>query len=436
MTAAAAASRYAADADERELEAYFGLPREVRFCRTCTLSNQRPCSAVEYGHHIGTRKQTIAFDENGVCDACRAIAMKRGPIDWKERERRLVEVCDRHRRDDGRYDCIVPGSGGKDSFYAAHMLKYKYGMHPLTVTWAPHVYTEWGWHNLQNWIHAGFDNVLVTPNGKAHRLLTRLAIENLFHPFQPFMIGQKALAPKLSALYGVPLVFYGDNEAEDGNPIADNLTALKNWKYFTAEDQSTVYLSGVSLAELKERYGFVQNDLEPYMPADPEAMRKVGTEVHYLGYYLQWHPQTCYYYAVEHSNFRAAPERTAGTYSKYSSIDDKIDDLHYYTTFIKFGIGRATYDASQEIRHGDITREEGIALVRRYDGEFPERFFDDLLRYMSIPEHEFPIASRMLEQPIMDRDTFTALADKFRSPHLWKFENGAWALRRAIWQGS
>ena len=90
----------------------------------------------------------------------------------------------------------MPGSGGKDSFYAAHLLKYKYGMHPLTVTWAPHIYTPWGWDNMQAWIHAGFDNYLCTPNGMTHRLLTRLATENLFHPFQPFILGQKQLAPQ------------------------------------------------------------------------------------------------------------------------------------------------------------------------------------------------------------------------------------------------
>ena len=80
--------------------------------------------------------------------------------------------------------------------------------------------------------------------------------------------------------------------------------------------------------------------------------------MHYLGYYIKWHPQECYYYAVEHGGFHASPERTAGTYSKYNSIDDRIDDFHYYTTFIKFGIGRATYDAAQEARNGDITRDE------------------------------------------------------------------------------
>ena len=84
----------------------------------------------------------------------------------------------------------MPGSGGKDSFYASYILKYKYKMNPLTVTWAPHIYTDWGWHNFQAWIKSGFDNYLFTPNGKTQRLLTRLAIEKIFHPFQPFIMGQ------------------------------------------------------------------------------------------------------------------------------------------------------------------------------------------------------------------------------------------------------
>ena len=130
--------------------------------------------------------------------------------------------------------------------------------------------------------------------------------------------------------------------------------------------------------------------------------------------------------------FRPSPERTPGTYSKYNSIDDRIDDFHYYTTHTKFGIGRATYDAAQEIRNEDITREEGVALVKKYDGEFPERFAEEIFRYLSIPEKEFPIASRMFEQPIMDRDYFMTLADHFRSPHLWKKENGTWKLRHTV----
>ena len=154
--------------------------------------------------------------------------------------------------------------------------------------------------------------------------------------------------------------------------------------------------------------------------------------MHYLGYYLKWHPQACYYYAVEHGGFEASPERTPGTYSKYNSIDDRIDDLHYLTTGIKFGLGRASYDAAQEIRSGDIAREEGVALVNRFDHEYPERFIEEMFQYLSLPKNEFPEASKMFEHSIMDREYFRLLTDQFRSQHIWYVENGVWKLRQSV----
>ena len=413
-------------------ESKYGLPLRVEYCKRCVISNQRPNSAVEYNHTQSSLKATIFFDEEGVCDACRFAERKLKQIDWAERERRLIDLCNRHRKSDGSYDCIVPGSGGKDSFFASHILKSKYGMHPLTVTWAPHIYTDWGWRNFQSWIHAGHDNYLMTPNGRVHRLLTRLSTELLFHPFQAFMFGQKALAPKMALLFNIPLVFYGENEAEYGNPISDTDSAKRDWSYFTATNQDEVFLGGVNVSDLKSSFGLDQNDLQPYLPADPNRIEESAVEVHYLGYYLRWHPQSCYYYAVEHGGFEASPERTPGTYSKYNSIDDRIDDLHYYTTGVKFGLARASYDAAQEIRSGDITREEGIALVRRFDHEFPSRFQDELFEYLSLSVKEFPQLLELFEQPLMDREYFDRLANQFRSPHLWHWVNGQWKLRNPI----
>ena len=417
---------------EGELDAKYGLPSDVKFCNKCVISNQRPNSAVEFQHTKASKKKTINFDDVGVCDACRVAERKKATVDWAEREKELKELCDKHRKSDGSYDCLVPGSGGKDSFYQSHVLKYKYGMNPLTVTWAPHIYTDWGWKNFQAWLGSGFDNYLMTPNPRMHRLMTRLAVENLFHPFQPFMFGQKAYAPKMAAMFNISLVFYGENEAEYGNPMTDSNSAKRDWSYFTGDDQSNIYLGGVSVRDLQDNFGVNKIDLDPYLPINPNVIEEKNIEVHYLGYYLPWHPQGAYYYAVEHGGFQAAPERTPGTYDKYNSIDDKIDDFHYYTLFTKFGIGRATYGAAQEIRNDEISREEGVALVRKYDGEFPERFADEIFQYFSIPEKEFPIASQMFEQPIMDRDYFNSLADTFRSPHLWKLENGIWKLRHSV----
>ena len=178
-----------------------------------------------------------------------------------------------------------------------------------------------------------------------------------------------------------------------------------------------MFLGGVSIKYLKEKFNLSNADLEIFLPINESDLSETQISVHYLGYYLRWIPQEAYYYAVENTNFKARPFRTQGTYSKYNSIDDKIDDLHYYTTFIKFGLGRASYDASQEIRNGHLTRDEGIALVKKFDGEFPNKYFSEIMEYLAI-----------------DPDYFkNELTDKFRSPHLWeKSSSGVWNLKNII----
>ncbi len=426
-------TRYENEKPESPRETLYGLPSEVIFCKRCVISNQRPNSAIEYNHGTDSIKATIAFDAERVCDACRFSERKSTLIDWSEREQELFDLAARYEGSPSRYNCLVPGSGGKDSFYQAHVLKHKYGFRPLTVTWAPHIYTDWGWHNFQAWIHAGFDNILVTPNGQVHRLLTRLAVDNLFHPFQPFILGQKGMAPRLAVQLEIPLIFYGENEAEYGNPIMDAEKAVRDFQYFSAQSEENVLLSGVPLSELVGRYGIARYELQQYLPADPGTLENLDVKVHYLGYYLRWHPQAAYYYAVEHGGFRPSPERTPGTYSKYNSIDDKIDDLHYWTTYVKFGIGRATYDAAQEIRSGDITREEGAALVHRFDGEWPERFEDELMEYLSVDPRLGEGTLRQFDEAKMTKDQFLSLADKFRSPHLWRRDGSSWILRHTVW---
>lgn len=400
---------------EGKLKVMHGLPEKVVFCKRCVMSNQRPSSSVEFRHTAGKKHKTLHIDKDGVCDACR-VAEQKEQIDWKKREDELLRLLDKHRRNDGHYDCIVPGSGGKDSVYASHLLKYKYGMHPLTVTWPPLMYTEYGYQNFRNWLDiGGFDNITFNRNGRVMKLLTRLSIENLLHPFQTFILGQKNLAPKIAVKYGIPLIFYGENEAEYGNPIADNMTSFRDKSFYTMNNLDEIYLGGVSIPELMKRYDLPLADLMAFLPPDYREVEKTEMEVHYLGYYIKWTPQEAYYYAVEHANFQARPFRSQGTYSKYNSIDDKIDDLHYYTMFIKFGIGRTTYDASQEIRNSHITREEGVTLVKRFDGEFPARYFNEVMDYIEVKPEKF------LE-----------LCDQFRSPHLWIKVNGEWKLGHQV----
>jgi N-acetyl sugar amidotransferase len=402
--------------DNAMSKAYFGLPDKVIFCKHCVISNQRPSSSVEFKHKHDEKKATIGFDEQGICDACRYHETKEKQISWGKREQALMKLLDQHRSNDGGYDVIVPGSGGKDSAYTSHILKYKYGMNPLTVTWAPHKYTDIGWENFENWVHlGGLDNILFTPNGKLHRYLTQQAFLNLLHPFQPFIVGQRIIGPVLAAKFGVKLVMYGENQAEYGNNPDDNYIPLMDRKFFSVGEPEKMILGGKSVEDIISEGQFKLNDFAPYIPPSADYLESKGVEVHYLGYYLKWDPQECYYYAVENTGFRANSERTEGTYSKYSSIDDRIDMYHYFTTLIKFGIGRATYDAAQEIRNGKITREEGVHLVNKYDQEFPLRYFKEFLEYIDLSEKQF----------------FETI-DRFRSPHLWDQVDGKWVLRHTV----
>jgi N-acetyl sugar amidotransferase len=414
-------------------EAYYGLPQEVVFCKQCIYSNQKPNSAAEYKHTAGVKKDTVKLSKDGICHAC-VVNNAKPQTNWLEREDELLELLDKYRRNDGSYDCLVPGSGGKDSFYTSHILKYKYGMNPLTITFAPHMYTTWGLKNFNSWLNSGFDNYLFTPNPLIHRLLTRLSLEQLLHPFQPFMMGQMLFPPKFAIQNNIELVFYGENPTEYGNQDGSQDRPTKELGYFSSENPYDVYIAGVHYDELVSEYKLNPVDLEKYCPINANQINNYKLNVQYLGYYLPWHPQEFYYYAVEKGGFIPSPERTCGTYSKYSSIDDKIDDLHYYTTFIKFGIGRTTYDASQEIRNGEIEREEGLALAKRYDGEYPERFMEEILDYLSVESDKLPVQAALFEQPKIDRQYFDDLIDSFRSPHLWKYEDSYWQLKNKAYE--
>ncbi len=399
------------------MKVLYNLPKKIIFCNKCVMSNQRPSSFPEFKHtkdRVGAKYLNID-KQTGICDACK-VAEQKKKIDWDNREKELLKLLDKHRGKYQNYDCIVPGSGGKDSVYAAHILKYKYGMSPLTITWPPILYTSYGYENYKKWIEVGgFDNLTLKPNGKVMKLLTKLSIKNLLHPFQTFVYGQKNLAPKIAKMYGIPLVFYGENEAEYGNPIAEHSKSLRADHYYSVKNFDEIYLAGQPIKQIKEENNLSDNDLSIFFPIKQDEIKKFEIEIHYLGYYLNWIPQEAYYFAVDKVGFKARPFRTQGTYSKYNSIDDKIDDLHYYTTYIKYGYGRSSHDASQEIRNNHIDREEGKSLVKKFDGEYPDKYIDDVLEYINL-----------------SKDEFNNLCDKFRSPHIWKKTSNGFLLRHTV----
>jgi len=382
---------------KRDLRSLYNLPLEVRFCRRCTISNQRP---------------RITFDSEGICSACRFQEYKRHMIDWQQRDQELQQLCDRHRKSDGSHDVIVPCSGGKDGGFVAHQLKYRYGMNPLCVTWAPLRSTEIGRQNLDAFIAAGFDHILGTPNPRVTRKLTELSFRHLGDPFQPFIYGQTNFPLQIAVNHGISMIMYGENgEVEYGGDMKNAFSPTRE-----IADHNKHYFSRMP-PEYWAEHGISFADLKAFMQPDFGAIKANQTEIHFFSYYKYWDPQENYYYCKEHTGFTPNPQRSEGTYSKYASLDDRFDGYHYYLGFIKFGIGRATSDTAHEIRDGKIDRDEGIALVRRYDGEFPERYLDEFLEYCQI-----------------SRDEFDAVIDSWRSDHIWLQASDGWELRHPIWQ--
>lgn len=383
--------------EKKNLIKLYNLPSEVKFCKKCTISNQRP---------------RITLDEKGICSACNFAEYKRTKIDWSLREKELVELCNKYRKNNGEFDVIVPCSGGKDGGFVAHQLKYKYGMNPLTVTWAPLKATDIGRKNLDSFIGSGFTNILGTPDGSVTRNLTELSFKYLGDPFQPFIYGQTNFPMQIAVNFNISLIMYGENgEVEYGGDMKNAFKPDRD-----IQDHDKHYFSGLP-PEFWTEHGVSENDIKPFMAPKYEKILKNETSIHFFGYYKFWDPQENFYYCQEHTGFIANNERSEGTYSKYASLDDRIDGYHYYLGFIKFGIGRTTSDTAHEIRDGKISREEGAALIKRYDGEFPKKYFQEFLEYCRITE-----------------DSFNEIVDSWRSDHIWKNINGKWELKNKIWE--
>ncbi len=371
-----------------DIDKRYNLPKEVKYCKRCVMSNQRP---------------RIQFDENGICAPCNYFDYKK-TVDWNLREKELMDICDKYRSKDDTFDCVVPSSGGKDSAWVAHELKTKFKMHPLTVTWSPLKYTDIGWENLQNFNAHGFDIIMGMAKGNVSKRLARDAMIEMGDPFQPFIYGQYLFPMSIALKYGIKLVFGGENaEVEYGGCDNNEEGFVRQERDF--EEYDEIWFSKYSVNYWLEK-GYSKEDLNLFQGCTPSEIKEAGIKRLYYSYFRNWSNHHNFYYASENTGFKPNVHRTEGTYTKYSSIDDQIDGFHHWFSLLKFGIGRCTANAAREIREGYITREEGISLVNRYDSEFPMRYFKVFLEFTGLSEEQF-----------------WKIADRWRNKRIWIKKN-------------
>jgi len=323
-----------------------------------------------------TRPRVRFYD--GVCNACLWADEKRN-IDWKARKEEFLALIAEH-RGDGPYDCVVPFSGGKDSASIAYRLKYEFGLNPLLATYGQLLWTDCGRHNYEQVSRLGFDCIYWRVNQKVSRHLARRFLIERGHPKQHYDAGVNSCPVLTAKQFDIPLIFYAEHgESEYGGHVMSEESRR-------TRDLNEVLEHQVGDHPLNWVDDVVdERDLAPYIyPDDVE-----GLTAYYFSYFFPWDIKKNADLCMQKFEFQAAPGgRSDGTFDGYDSIDDKIDDLDFYMMHIKFGFGRATRMASRLIQNGHLTREEGLRLVKEYDGEYPTKYLGDVLEYLQMSEAE------------------------------------------------
>ena len=356
----------------------------------------------------------LAFDERGVCSGCRVHEEKK-KIDWDQRGEMFRELLEEYRSKDGsRYDCIIPVSGGKDSYFQTYMLKEVFGMRPLLVTYHGNNYLPVGEANLRRMREVfGVDHLIFGPSvptlGKLNRLCFKLMGDMNWHAHCGIYTYPMQVATKLN----IPLVFYG----EHGQIDLAGMYSLSDMVEVTARFVHEYIKRGFDWTDMVEpEEGLTPADLQWAKYPSDQDLERVGVRGIFLGNYIYWDANQHTKLMMERFGFQASPEPFDRTYRRISNLDDMHENgAHDYLKYIKFGYGRATDHACKDIRLGYMTREEGIEMVRKYDHVKPHDL-SRWLRYVGMTEEEF------------DR-----IADTFRDPRVWRKDNhGSW-VKDNIW---
>ena len=356
--------------------------------------------------NLSTRPR-ITFDQRGICNACNWKDEKK-KINWKKREEILYKSIDKVKKNKkSDFDCIVPVSGGKDGSYVSYTLKNKYNLNVLAVTCRPAMELDIGIKNLNNFVNSGFNHIHVTPDLEVIRKVDKSGFVLDGQGYYGWMTTIFSGVLRIAQKFNIDLIFYG----EDGEIEYGGSTEKKEDGFFGLEYMKRVYLNDtyekiISHSNIK--------DHEKYWLTFPENLSNQVQMTH-LSFFENWDPYRNYLVAKEHCGLQDLNDTNAGTFTNFAQNDQILASLHYYLMFLKFGFGRATQDAGIEIRRGALGRDQGINLVKLYDGKFPEQNLEFFLEYFNL-----------------DKLAFLEIIDSFANKEILKKTNKGWVLKEEI----
>ena len=311
-------------------------------------------------------KPDLAFDEAGVCSACRNF-QNRKEVNWEERARELQDITGRYRNADGtNYDCLIPVSGGKDStFQVIKMLQM--GLNPLCVTATTDELSDIGRRNIENIKNLGVDYIEVTLNPVVRRKMNRLALEQVGDISWPEHVAIFTIPIRVAVQMNIPLIIWGENsQNEYGGPAAaaqDNVLTRRWLEEFGG-------LLGLRVSDLVGQVGIKASDLIAFTYPTDEALARVGVTGIFLGYYLPWDGFTNALVAQGHG-FETWPHVIEGSAVNYENLDNIQTGIHDYFKFLKYGFGRATDIVCMQLRRERLARADALEIVKKHDGRFP-----------------------------------------------------------------
>ena len=343
----------------------------MKYCKKCLYPNTKP---------------QLQFDERGICSACNNYKLK-DEVDWGKKKVDLLHILDKYKSKDGsKYDCIIPVSGGKDSTFQTYTIKETFGLNPLAVNFHPHDQTEIGRKNLENLKQLGVDCIEFSANPLVYSKLAKFGLVELGDFQWPEHIGIFTVPVQVAVRYKIPLIIWGENpQLEYGQPTnIDTDTILdREWN----EKNGGYFLDKIKPKDMT-KYGFKTKELIPYIYPSDDDIRQIGVTGIFLGSYIKWDlfKQLDF---VKELGFSENDEVKEGTYDKWENLDVYFTVFHDYFKFLKYGFGRTTDHASIEIRYERITREQGIELIKKYEGKIPRKYLDKFLTSADISEQEF-----------------------------------------------